>query len=573
MGSEPPSIPGRFKDPAGLASRYPYPTTVFEVAKLLNALDQPRCNRSELDASVARAWFNPELLGRVLSRLRAIGEDKRVLLAPQILLRVLELLVLHGGDASLELPPIPLLYLTVAEGLGSERRASNEAKTGGAELGVHLHEQPIEFANALVVELVANQHHNTDRDWPSLFGSFLRRWKQMPREAADGVGFPDADPTDPEDLFLTYVGIPFADLTTVVAAIWAAALKDTVVDLAAVRNSLGWDQARFDKVLDLIAADRTRMAEAIQAEDTAINTDWTFSAFGRYPVLLLGPTRAVVIRVWLLLNRAYGWLPAFDIRGGVKAALPGTANRQERNRVIGQFEDQLRDNTERYVIEILATNAPFAGPLKRLWDGRELEAAYSRPGVKISDGAVEYSDSWIVVEVSTRQLKRESVAGQGPEHLLDDIMKGVVDKARQLESTIEQLRIDETALTEKPARERRRHLPVLVVSEGFPINPAVRTVIAHALKQADVLQDVDGPLHIADLEELELLEQAESLGLGSMLELLERHERSTLAGSALRDFLLLEVGVAGRPARLEALWGEVFTPLLDLLREQEESAS
>jgi hypothetical protein len=561
------------EDLTEVAALYPYDATLFEVAKLLNALDQPSFNRAELEESVARAWFKPELLAPVLSRLRSRGEDKRVLLAPQILLRVLELLILHGGDTSLSLPPVPLLYLSVAEGLGSDRRVPQEAEEGDAELGVHLDEQPIEVANALVVELVANQHLNSDKDWPSLFGGFLRRWKQMPREAAEGAGYAGADPTDPEDLFLTYVGVPFTDLTTIVAAIWATALNHTVVDLEAVRTSLGWDKARFDKVLDLIAADRTRMAAAIREEDAAVTTDWTFSAFGRYPVLLLDGGRAVVTRMWLLLNRAYGWPPAFDIQAGVEAALPGAANRKERQRVIGCFENQLRDNTERYVIEILATNAPLDGPLKRLWDGRELEASYSRRGVKISDGAVEYADAWVAVEVSTRRLTRGSVAGQGPEHLLDDVKKGVVVKARQLQSTIEQLQRDEGALTGRPARERRRYVPVLVLSEGFPVNPAVRTVIEHALKDANVLQDVEGPLHIVDLEELELLEQAETLGHGTMLELLERHEQSTLAGAGLRDFLLLEVGVAGRPARLEALWGEVFTPLMDRLREQEENAS
>ena len=557
-------------DLAELAAQYPYDETLFEVAKLLNAFDQPSFNRAELEEAVAQAWFKPELLARVLTRLRSTGEDKRVLLAPQILLRVLELLILHGGASSLSLLPVPLLYLSVAQSLGSGRRASEEATVSDVDFGVRLDEQPIEAANALVVELVANQHLNSDKDWPSLFGSFLRRWKQMPREAADGVGYSGADPTDPEDLFLTYVGIPFTDLTTIVAAMWAAALNHIVVDLETVRTSLGWDKSRFDKVLDLIAADRTRMADAIREEDADIGTDWTFSAFGHYPLLLLGNGHAVVTRIWLLLNRAYGWPPAFDIRAGVERALPGDANKKERNRIISKFEDQLRDNTERYVVEILATNAPLTGPLKRLWDGRELEAAYSRPGVKISDGAVEYADAWVVIEVSTRRLTRGSVAGQGPDHLLDDVKKGVVVKARQLQSTIEQLRRDESALTGRPARQRRRIIPVLVLSEGFPINPAVRTVVEHVLKEADVLQDVEGPLHIVDLEELELLEQAESLGQGTLLELLERHERSTLAGAGLRDFLLLGVGVAGRPARLEALWQEVFTPLLDRLREQEE---
>ena len=138
---------------------------------------------------------------------------------------------------------------------------------------------------------------------------------------------------------------------------------------------------------------------------------------------------------------------------------------------------------------------------------------------------------------------------------------------------LEQLQADESTLTGRPGQQRRRIIPVLILSEGFPVNPAVRTVIEHALKEADVLQHVEGPLHIVDLEEIELLEQAETLGHGTMLELLERHERSTLAGAGLRDFLLLEVGVAGRPARLEALWEEVFEPLYERLRQQEENAS
>jgi hypothetical protein len=102
---------------------------------------------------------------------------------------------------------------------------------------------------------------------------------------------------------------------------------------------------------------------------------------------------------------------------------------------------------------------------------------------------IEEADAWVAFEVSSRQVQRRLAASASPQALLEDVVRGVVAKAKQLEATLSRLRRDESMLTGLPCMVNRRFVPVLVISEGFPLGPVARVVIDERLRVEGVLQD------------------------------------------------------------------------------------
>ena len=87
---------------------------------------------------------------------------------------------------------------------------------------------------------------------------------------------------------------------------------------------------------------------------------------------------------------------------------------------------------------------------------------------KVADHAVDYGDSWVVAEITTSVLRRESIAGISDEDVEKDFDKFGA-KVEQIDSTINQLRTDSQRLTGHAANTRvMTFYPVLVLAEGFP---------------------------------------------------------------------------------------------------------
>lgn len=168
---------------------------------------------------------------------------------------------------------------------------------------------------------------------------------------------------------------------------------------------------------------------------------------------------------------------------------------------------------------------------------------------------IEEADTWVAFEVSSRQVQRKLVAAASPQALLEDVVRGVVAKAKQLEATLNRLRRDESPLTGRPRTNHRRFVPVLVISEGFPLGPVTRAVIDERLRLEGVLQDLElRPLHFMGVDELELLEHAVTRGGRTLVHLLDAHASSSLAQMNLKDFIHEHLGGHHPPDRQMALW-------------------
>jgi hypothetical protein len=258
------------------------------------------------------------------------------------------------------------------------------------------------------------------------------------------------------------------------------------------------------------------------------------------------PARGVALLNLRLQSEELVEQPLFDVEAGLGL---GTAAKKRKSRIRGC----LGHLGEVYVAETLRSQAQRHG--LRLFTEDQLRAALSpTPGHRTSDMTVDDGRRWAVFEVTSSQLTRESVASTSAERLDDDFTK-LVGKIHQLDQTICSLRERETALTGEPVPPSpRRYYPVLVMTEGFPINPVTLTMLRQRATQAGLLQGGDvSELEVVDGTELEILEGA-GLGEITVLAALEAKASASLHRANLRDFLLREHQIrATTPDRIKQL--------------------
>ncbi len=102
----------------------------------------------------------------------------------------------------------------------------------------------------------------------------------------------------------------------------------------------------------------------------------------------------------------------------------------------------LRHCNELYVSEILHAITCDEGTTRRVYDDADLKAVYTAEGQRIADAAIDYPGAWIVIEVTTTQLRREAATAVPDESQIQDIDK-LVEELNQIEATITALRGDE----------------------------------------------------------------------------------------------------------------------------------
>ncbi|MEU7529277.1 hypothetical protein AB0A74_26365 [Saccharothrix sp. NPDC042600] len=527
-------------------SRCPLAGTVTALTGLMARLRERGADHKRIDLDFARAALTEELLAEVVSRI----ERGDRLVTEHSVLKLIEYALRHCYTGNHVVPRVEYLawmMLVLNDHLG----VGDDADDAAPDLGLYIDGEPVARASTLAADTVANQYFHAEVDLPSLIARFQRRWREMPADdLSAGCGI------DLDGIYLTTVGVPFEDLVTVATMVWGMSAQGSVVlKTAEMCRALSWDAERLDSVLELMARDPAEMVAAIDQDE--YSGTWSFNAFERFPILRLDAETVVAVNPDYVLCRAYGWLPLFDIATALEhAASIGGEKARGDVPPMSAITNYLRANTERYALEVLESIAPRRGPFKRLWDELELQAAYpGKQAKKVCDAVLEEPGAWVAVEVSSRSVQRKLASAASPQALLDDVLRGVVDKAKQLEATLTRLREDESRLTGRAAEQGRRFVPILLISEGFPLGPVTRAVINDRLRRSNVLQNEQSqPLHIIGMHELELLEHAVTTGRGSLVDLLDAHARSTMAQMNLRDFLVGYLGGHHRPARQVRLW-------------------
>lgn len=515
------------------------PDVLLKLAIILAALRTPGADRREVDVRFANELGEP-FRTRVLNNLR---DPSATFIAPQAWFALAKLACRVSGDALVPgTVPGDLHYaaLVMAQHLGTDFDTTEPVV--GADPGP--------FSR----ELVANQVFNSKPSEAHLLARFARRWLEMPDERSD-----DPLVVPLREVFEEVTGVPLHDFMMVGTGLWAASCGGTPHVLPGYFDALGLSSTRQDAALALISADVPTFRALVMKETREFGLEWAMSTFSQYPVVRLYDGSHLVLDPALVLRRVFGWLPLFDITSRLKTR--GAAGRRRANQVIGCAQHL----SEVYAHEILES-ALAGGPVTRLYDSHDLLNAFAAPGRRVADAAVDYGDGWVVVETTTSQLRRETVAGLDDETLAKDLDK-LIGEVEQIDSTIRSLRDSESVLTGRPAIDGRRFTPVLVVTEGFPVNPVSLTHLRERAAAKGFLAGADtDPLEALDVEELEIVEALQESGGPNLRDLLRAKQASNFHHDSLRNYVIFEVSDQLRhPRRLDKLWDQVFKPALEQL--------
>ncbi|MFF1794121.1 hypothetical protein ACFVXQ_07795 [Kitasatospora sp. NPDC058263] len=520
---------------------------IFEILKAAN-LGQvlrfasqwlARCNmpvddRDEIDRSYVEEFFGGDRKAVANSLL----QSGRVIVAPQLLHVLCKLAILLSPADGAEVPRdiLGLLPLGIGDHMGGGREEAER-------IAVHENGVP----GHLTRELISNQHFNYPQDIASAMGRFTRRWREL------SSANPHPILGSMEDLFRSATGVTFDELEVVIIALYAT-LQNSCEPFFAESffDGLGIRRERALAALDLVSCSLPEMKLEIANDHQSLGGgfEWSISTFERYPVIWASDA-IVVIDPKLLINRIFGWMPFFDVYSGLS------------RKAQGQFREYAGRISEMYALEVISSIAP-ARLARRFYGEDDLRAAYGKD-VKVVDAVIDYGDSWVVLDVSTRQLMRGSVAGTSATDVKKDIDALAVAKAHQIQSTINCLRADEGRLTGHPAPSGRRYYPVVVASEGFPVGPVTGVMIEDAVRREGVLQELDvAPLQIVDTVDLELIESIEERGLSTFTQILRDKPAAGLARMSIRDYVLIELGMpAERSERMEGLWAKPFSRVIN----------
>jgi hypothetical protein len=528
--------PGGIKLAESVFARLDLEFTLAALAELMARYEVVGADAARVDSDVVDSVF----VEGVRPRVRGLLEGRRRMLAPQGILLAAKVALqrcVAGGDR--HIGRVVAAVLAVQDDpYGNPEEDGNEQ---------------------LFAELVRNAAFAQTVDVATLLGRMQMRWHDLPEAMRTDDRFVDLDAE-----YRAVVGVSLTDLTVVALALYSRTMEASTrgaVIPADFLSNLRWSQQYLDAILDLIAAS----PEQLDAEVPRLNTDygfeWSFDAFRRYPVVRLSGGRMVVISPRFLIERAFGWTALFDVKSRL-SALDAKAR-------LGNFEAFFRRVCEEEAMQTLESMTGGANA-HRVYREDQLKAAFG-PKAKTADGAIAYPEAWVVVEVATSQLRRVAVVGGSAAEIDKDLRRVVVDEVRQIASTIAQLRRRESALTGTHAHDVRRFVPLLVSTEGFPMNPAVHQRIHQLLEAEGLLQEPDiGPLHILDQEELNIAESCVAAGLGSLVSLLDEHARSGLARVPFKHWLAVEKGASlDRPPRVQESFERAWSPALAALKDSD----
>ena len=505
-------------------------------------LQQPGRSNRDVDREFVDAHLGEPHRTKVLNLLR---DPRLVLLSPQTLMVITKIAIEHcrregPPPANADVTPLVLAVLGVPSHL-----------TADVE-GIPEEELVVDVAGGrLSSYIVANQMFNNPIDWRTAWAVFQRCLREIPEELR---GHPRV--VNFEAAYLDATGVDLDDLVTICAVLWGRAISDAGPTLPlAYLEPLKWGTDRINAVLDLICATPEELRNALREDATEFGLLWSTKTFDQFPVVRWGEHLTVLHPSWVV-NRATGSWPLLDVRRALE--LRGEAS--QAGRIAGSVEHSHEHFALEVVESITGTN--------RVYRDDALRRAYGKRR-SVADAAVDYGDSWVVVEVATKGFQLKTAAGVSEDALGQDL-DNIVSKARQVHATIRNLRANEKPLTGRQRAVRaRRFYPVVVVTSRFAGNPITLSMLRARLRVAEVLQAGDcSPLEVFDIEDLLALQGAcEHYGY-SLRDLLAAKAEIERPLVAMKDFLANKLGHnAPYPAIVEWSWQEWMNTAIAQLRQ------
>jgi hypothetical protein len=513
------------------------------VAYWLGHLEDPGVDVRLLERQFVDSYFGGEP-HRVAVGLLKGG---RRILVPQLLLALAKASIAVCPDeeqpakaASDDLPFV-LAMFGIADLLGSGRAEGWEDESKPRWGGL---------PPKLALEMTSNLYFNSSYDEGSQVARFMRMWIEL------ASGGSKKEPRAFADLFEEATRIPLLDLVAATFSVWTRCVGGNFAVAPAYFDDTALQGSRGKEVLDFLSAERAGISQALD-DESALGFDWTYSAFERYPIARLANGDYLVLSPRLLLNRVFSGLVYFD----VDYFLLGKRKRR------GALRQLRGDVTASFVVESLREIYPALGGQQRVFEEADLQGALGEG--QVCDAVVDYGDAFLLFEVTYRRLTRESAGGRSVDDLNNDIKNLIEAKGEQLNSTIEALRANPSALGGGLPLPRR-YYPIIVTDDQFPVSPSVVDEYSRRLETAGYLQGEDvASLEVLSLEELEMIEAASAEGF-AFREILDRKAKAGLGLMPLKTFMLVELGLRlGRPARVDAQFMQFADLVISYLRPQE----
>lgn len=527
--------------------RLPFRDVLGFIAGTLAAHRRPGVPMEQTDRELAERWFVGPTRVRVRNLLR---NPMRRLVVPQALYVLAKLAAVCSPDVLLPGVEPGRPVVTLFGALAAVDAEHDDV--GDEDLIVDTEVSP------LTSRLLANQHLNKPLDEDHVTARFVRQWLHLPKERAD-----DRRVLDLEQAFAEATGVRLRDVLIVATALWARALTGQPMVPPDYFAALDWSADRLAAALGLFSVDAVTLRGLLRQEADEASPAWSFSALEQFPVVRFDDGALLVLDRSLLVRRIFGGLTLYDITAPLESG-----NRTSRKRA-GRVKNCVEHLAEVYALEVFQAVAVGIPASPRVFGDAELQRAFARKGRRLADAAVDYGDAWVVAEITTSKLTRRSVAASA-DAISADLDK-LVGEAEQVDHTIAALRADESRLTGAPAAPARRYYPLLVVAEGFPVNPVSTELLRKRVLRAGLLTGDDvAPLEVVDTVELSMMQSlAEQSGL-SIRDVLAGKERAVFFRDSVRNYLLQECGHnPRRPERIEQLMHEALEPAMHALKPPE----
>lgn len=485
-----------------ILAKLPRDVVLNECAGILARLRQPDTGpRSELQTA-AIDMIDP---GLARDRIRNLTSSGRHLLSPQGILAMAKVAIVHcpvQPAEQLSVIPTALLSLVIHDLLGD---------TFDLEASPKLESQSLPAA----LFITANGYFNHTDDAILALALHAARWY----EADDGNG-PSLDE------ICTANGVPLHQQTAFAILLWAQTLKGRVkFDDAFFAHIAGGPRAAHQALRLLTQGVDDAALKISETELSHKTLEFNFNAFGRYPILRLADSELLVVDPQLLLRRVLGWAPTHDLP---KTLVDGTKK--------GTIEAALARRSETYTIDVInaGVQASRTGRVFTESDLTEHFTSQGRLAGRTADAGIDYGDAWIILEITAHRVPLAVVNALSDESIAEAVER-VLDEVDQIHQTIQSLQQHPLGGHDK---HPRRFYPVVVMTEGYPINPILLTIIREAAATRGFAQGTHiAPIEVTDLATIEYIVGIAEAGGQTMREILDAKATSNFHAAGLGDYI------------------------------------
>jgi hypothetical protein len=523
-------IPQRLLDDALHAA--PAEDFIAAAAQMLFEYERHRWTNDETEVAFSERIAEQFFGGKVLERVRRLVRQGYVVLAPQVLLGVMKaaLLVSPPGAGSGGVPTRDLT--TVMLGIADRLCPPGDGRRLSPAFG------------EIAVELARNQAFNRSHYAGSAPGREYRLWWQLPGELGTGA-------FDLGAQFRAATGAELDDLFALGMLLWSGVNTHQSARIPrSYLDAIPMPRERLDAALAVVASDAAALRSEVEPETLAAGFDWSYTGFRRSPLMVAADGSLIVLSGGMLMERCLGGAAYWEV-------LDHLGRRGDRAR--SALRQLHADAVEAYVGEILRSVAGSAAPPVRVYTEQDMRAAWGG-SVKVCDYTLDFGRTWLCVEVVSGRLTSRSLSSGTVDDFERDTEKLVGKKARQLDSTIRQLRRREPALTGNPVPADRRYMPVVAAGHGFPVNFVTSAEILRRVAAEGRFAGGDtSPVEVLDLQELEALEALQEAGGPSPEGVLWNKQWGRMKDASVEQYVGLELRLKlDRPQRVRDLTNAAF---------------